>query len=159
MTTENIAETMTENVTEKMIGVQEPVGLQVETNQADPKHEVSTLSTFTQRPEASQQIANQFTEFLRASIAQLTILWQKAVSKEQLATLTLVGIILISIPLLTIVIGVVNIINNIPLFSSLLELIGLAYFIWFTYRYLLFADTRQELSIKTTDLKQRVLGK
>jgi hypothetical protein len=139
---------------ENIIDVKEETGLQV-----DVKNEVSTLSTFTPRPEASQQIADQFMEFIRASLAQLTILWNKAFSEEQLATLTLIGIILISIPLLTIVIGVVSIINNIPLFSSLLELIGLVYFIWFTYRYLLFADTRRELALKTSTLKQRVIGK
>jgi threonine/homoserine/homoserine lactone efflux protein len=61
--------------------------------------------------------------------------------------------------LLTIVFGVISIINGIPLFSSLLELIGLVYFIWFSYRFLLFADTRRELALKTTTLKQRVLGK
>jgi CAAD domains of cyanobacterial aminoacyl-tRNA synthetase len=140
---------------DNIIEVTGETGLQV-----DPKKsEVSTLSTFTQQPEASQQIADKFMEFLRASLEQLTIWWKKAISEEQLATLTLVGIIIVSIPLLTIVIGVINIINNIPLFSSLLELIGLVYFIWFTYRYLLFADTRRELSLKTSTLKQRVIGK
>lgn len=158
MTVESIAVGMTENATE-MTGIQEPAGLQAEINQAGVKPEVSTLSTFTQRPEASQKIANQFTEFLNAALSQISTWWQDAFSKEQLNTLTLVGIILVSIPLLTIVVGVVKIINNIPLFSSLLELIGLGYFIWFTYRYLLFADTRQELSLKTSDLKQKVLGK
>jgi hypothetical protein len=139
---------------ENIIDVREETGLQV-----DAKKEVSTLSTFTQKPEASQQVADQFMEFVRATIAQLTILWKKAISEEQLATLTLIGIILISIPLLTIVFGVISIINGIPLFSSLLELIGLVYFIWFSYRFLLFADTRRELALKTTTLKQRVLGK
>ncbi len=143
-----------DNISQDIVDVKEETGLQV-----DVKNEVSTLSTFTPRPEASQQIADRFMEFLRASLAQLTILWNKAFSEEQLATLTLIGIILISIPLLTIVIGVVSIINNIPLFSSLLELIGLVYFIWFSYRYLLFADTRRELALKTSTLKQRVLGK
>jgi threonine/homoserine/homoserine lactone efflux protein len=151
MTAEN---TPTQDVIEVK---QDSQSLPLDNNQV--KNQVTTLSTYSARPEASQQIADQFMAFIRASLAQLTILWNKAISEEQLATLTLIGIILLSIPLLTIVIGVVNIINNIPLFSSLLELIGLGYFIWFTYRYLLFADTRRELALKTSNLKQRVIGK
>lgn len=121
--------------------------------------DVTSLSTFTPRPEASQQIADQFMAFVRTAATQFMAWWKNAISEDQLATLTLVGFILVAIPFLTILVGVVNIINSIPLFSSLLELIGLVYFVWFSYRYLLFADTRRELALKTTNLKQRVLGK
>ncbi len=142
---------------ENIIEVQES-GLQV-----GVKNDASALSTLNpnldQRAEASQQIADKFMEFLRTSLDRLMVLWKKAISEEQLETLTLIGIIIVLIPLLTIVIGVVKIINNIPLFSSILELIGLVYFVWFTYRFLLFADTRRELSLKTSNLKQRVIGK
>jgi heme A synthase len=132
----------------------EVTGLPVEVQSAS---QISTLSTL--RPEASQQIADQFVAFLRGSLAQLIELWEKGVSEEQANTLKLIGVILFAIPTLTIVIGIVNIINSIPLFSSLLELVGLVYTVWFTYRYLLFADTRRELSLKTDNLKQRVIGK
>lgn len=139
---------------ENIVEVTEPTSIQ----QVDA-NAVSSLSTFSPRPEASQQIADQFMTFLKTISAQFMAWWQKAISEEQLATLTLVGFILVAIPMLTILIGVVNIINSIPLFSSLLELIGLGYFVWFSYRYLLFADTRRELALKTNTVKQRILGK
>jgi len=141
------------------IEVVNQAGLPVEVQQVQNASQISTLSTFSQRSEASQQIADQFVDFLRNSLAQLLILWEKGVSEEQANTLKLIGIILIAIPTLIIVIGVVNIINSIPLFSSLLELVGLVYTVWFAYRYLLFADTRRELTLKTDTLKQKVIGK
>merc|ERR1719473_2075984 len=40
---------------------------------------------------------------------------------------------------------IIGAVNNIPLFPKLLELIGLAYTVWFVYRYLLFKEARKEL--------------
>jgi hypothetical protein len=40
----------------------------------------------------------------------------------------------------------------------LLELVGLGYVIWFSYRYLLTVENRRELSQKLNRLKGRVLG-
>lgn len=47
-------------------------------------------------------------------------------------------------------------INDIPLLSMLLELIGLGYVIWFIYRYLLTSASRQELSGKIHNFKKQV---
>merc|ERR1712149_161275 len=40
---------------------------------------------------------------------------------------------------------IVGSVSNIPLLPKLMELVGLSYTAWFTYRYLLFKSSRQEL--------------
>jgi hypothetical protein len=62
---------------------------------------------------------------------------------------------LLSLRLLSALIGTIN---SIPLMELLLELVGLGYVIWFSYRYLLTVENRRELSQKLNRLKGRVLG-
>ncbi|KAK7309748.1 hypothetical protein RJT34_06723 [Clitoria ternatea] len=54
--------------------------------------------------------------------------------------------------------AVVGAIDSIPLFPKLLEVVGLAYTLWFSYRYLLFKKNRDELASKIEELKSQVLG-
>lgn len=54
--------------------------------------------------------------------------------------------------------AVVGAIDSIPLFPKLLEVVGLGYTFWFTSRYLLFKESREELAIKIEELKKQVLG-
>ncbi|GAB4848771.1 hypothetical protein Ancab_003498 [Ancistrocladus abbreviatus] len=54
--------------------------------------------------------------------------------------------------------AVVGAIDSIPLFPKLMEVVGLAYTLWFTTRYLIFKQNREELAAKIEDLKQQVLG-
>jgi hypothetical protein len=58
-----------------------------------------------------------------------------------------------------IVLSVINAINDIPLLSPVLELVGLGYSSWFVYRYLLRASTRSELLQEFEVLKKQVVGK
>ncbi|KAI9125023.1 hypothetical protein K1719_003639 [Acacia pycnantha] len=44
------------------------------------------------------------------------------------------------------------------LIPKLLEVVGLGYTLWFTYRYLLFKKNRDKLATKIEELKARVLG-
>merc|ERR1712232_1053940 len=53
---------------------------------------------------------------------------------------------------------IVGAVDNIPLLPKLLELLGLSYFIWFTYRYLIFKSSRQELVQDIEELKKKVSG-
>merc|ERR1719359_1731154 len=53
---------------------------------------------------------------------------------------------------------IVGAVNNIPLFSKLMELVGLSYTAWFTYRYLLFKSSRQELVQDIEELKKKISG-
>ncbi|KAI5324765.1 hypothetical protein L3X38_033838 [Prunus dulcis] len=54
--------------------------------------------------------------------------------------------------------AVVGAIDSIPLFPKLLEVVGLGYTIWFSTRYLIFKENREELFAKIQVLKQQVLG-
>ncbi|WCJ31963.1 Protein CURVATURE THYLAKOID 1D chloroplastic [Euphorbia peplus] len=54
--------------------------------------------------------------------------------------------------------AVVGAIDSIPLFPKLMEVVGLGFTFWFTTRYLLFKENRDELGAKIEELKQQVLG-
>ncbi|KAL2527998.1 protein CURVATURE THYLAKOID 1D [Forsythia ovata] len=43
-------------------------------------------------------------------------------------------------------------------FPKVLELVGLAYTLWFTIRYLIFKKNRDELVVKVEEIKQQILG-
>ncbi len=49
-------------------------------------------------------------------------------------------------------------IDSIPIFPKLMEVVGLGYSLWFSFRYLIFKKNRDELATKIEDLKQQVLG-
>ncbi|HEY9608813.1 CAAD domain-containing protein [Allocoleopsis sp.] len=70
-----------------------------------------------------------------------------------LASLGWIFFALISVKVM---LALLDAINDIPLLSVLLELIGLGYGIWFIYRYLLTAATRQELSGEIQNFKKQV---
>ena len=59
---------------------------------------------------------------------------------------------------LRVLVGVIDIINTIPLVQPTLELVGIGFSAWFVYRYLLRSETRQELVTKFNALKAEVLG-
>uniref|UniRef100_A0A0E0L9C8 Cyanobacterial aminoacyl-tRNA synthetase CAAD domain-containing protein n=1 Tax=Oryza punctata TaxID=4537 RepID=A0A0E0L9C8_ORYPU len=54
--------------------------------------------------------------------------------------------------------AVVSAIDSIPLFPKILQIVGLGYTIWFSTRYLLFKENRDELFVKVDDLKRRITG-
>ncbi|KXZ46293.1 hypothetical protein GPECTOR_45g163 [Gonium pectorale] len=53
---------------------------------------------------------------------------------------------------------VVNAINAVPLLPKLMELVGLGYSAWFTYRYLLFKSSREELLKDIGELSKKITG-
>ncbi|MEW5309375.1 MAG: hypothetical protein WDW38_001269 [Sanguina aurantia] len=56
-------------------------------------------------------------------------------------------------------ITLVSAINSVPVLPKFLELVGLVYSSWFTYRYLLFKTSREELAKDINELKQKISGK
>lgn len=72
--------------------------------------------------------------------------------------LTTLGLIITAAITVYITLSVLDAIDNIPLLSSILELVGLGYTAWFVTRYLLKASTRDELFAEFNALKQQVLG-
>lgn len=69
------------------------------------------------------------------------------------------ALLVITVTALRIFLAVLNAINDIPLVSPFLQLIGLGYTIWFTSRYLLKDSTRQELAEEIRLLKKQILGR
>jgi len=72
--------------------------------------------------------------------------------------LTTVSLVIVAGITVYITLSVLDAIDNIPLLSSVLELVGLGYSAWFITRYLLKASTRQELFAEFNSLKEQVLG-
>jgi hypothetical protein len=69
------------------------------------------------------------------------------------------ALLVITVTALRIFLAVLNAINDIPLVSPILELIGLGYTIWFTFRYLLKDSTRQQLVAEIRLLQKQILGR
>ncbi|MEH2113378.1 CAAD domain-containing protein [Nostoc sp.] len=100
-----------------------------------------------------QQISRQITQFLEQLPQYLSSFFQDY--KQPLIT---VALILAAIVTAKVVLAVLDAINDIPLLSSLFELVGISYAIWFIFRYLLKASTRQELSDEIQFLKNQFVG-
>lgn len=54
--------------------------------------------------------------------------------------------------------AIVGAIDSIPVFPKLMEVVGLGYTFWFSTRYLLFKNNRDELFAKIEEVKQQVMG-
>lgn len=76
--------------------------------------------------------------------------------KPQITTVVLIVAAIISVKL---VFAVLDAVNDIPLFATIFELVGIGYATWFVSRYLLKASTRQELSSEINNFKNQILGK
>jgi len=72
--------------------------------------------------------------------------------------LKLLGVFLVALLGIAISNGVLNVLNAIPLAKPVLEMVGMGYLGWFTWRYLRYADTRQELAQEYCLFKTRVIG-
>lgn len=72
--------------------------------------------------------------------------------------LIVLGLALVGALGLAIANGILNVLNAIPLVEPLLEITGLGYSGWFAWRYLRYAETRQELVQAYRRLKRRVIG-
>ncbi|KAJ0981454.1 hypothetical protein J5N97_009709 [Dioscorea zingiberensis] len=54
--------------------------------------------------------------------------------------------------------GIVGALDAVPLFPKFMEVVGLGFTIWFSYRYLIFKKNRDELFAKIEDLKEQIIG-
>ncbi|ERN02903.1 protein CURVATURE THYLAKOID 1D, chloroplastic [Amborella trichopoda] len=53
---------------------------------------------------------------------------------------------------------IVRALDSIPLFPQVMEVVGLGFTAWFSYRYLIFKKSRDELLVRIEELKQQVIG-
>ena len=111
----------------------------------------------TTQPEASENQYQNIGETVREVLSNLPHYvstffgeWQKPLITIGLIVFTLIGI--------KVLVAVLNVFNGIPLIAPTLELIGLAYSLWFVYRYLLKSSTRAELSELTSSFVEQIAG-
>lgn len=140
---------------ESKMPLEEPVAvLKVEPVSEPTVAPLVTTTTSAEPTNTSEQVLGEVSDYFKKMLNSLST----AFSGEQKSTLTIVLAVLLAIPALIVVSGTLRFLNSIPLMSPALELVGLSYVAWFTYRYLLFANTRQELSDKVNEFKQKILG-
>ena len=89
---------------------------------------------------------------------QVTQKWEEYFGEGKKSNLTITIAAIAIIPLLIAISAFLNFLNNLPLLSSVFELVGFGYSAWFIYRYLLLASTRKELTDMVDAWKNEVLG-
>ncbi|MEA5581144.1 CAAD domain-containing protein [Nodularia harveyana UHCC-0300] len=100
-----------------------------------------------------RQVANKTTDFLAELPEYLTSFFQ-----GNQRSLTNLALILSAIITFKVVIAILGAINDIPLLEPFFELIGIGYFAWFSWRYLIKTELRQELNHKIRLFKQEIWG-
>jgi CAAD domains of cyanobacterial aminoacyl-tRNA synthetase len=125
-----------------------PIALPGADNQNLPK-----LPPASQPDDQWQQIGRQVSDFL----AQAPEYLSKFFNTYKQPSLTLV-LILSAIVTLKVVLAILSAINAIPLLSPTLELIGIGYTTWFSFRYLLKDSTRQELGQQIRHFQNEIVG-
>jgi CAAD domains of cyanobacterial aminoacyl-tRNA synthetase len=115
-----------------------------------------SITTISSDPSNEQwrEVGEKVSDFLADLPAYLSDFFGEY--KRPIVTISLIIGALIAVKLL---LAVLSAINDLPLFSSLFELIGMGYTAWFVYRYLLKASTREQLATEFSSLKEQVLGK
>ncbi len=68
-------------------------------------------------------------------------------------------LLVVAVVTLRILVALLDALNDIPLFAPFLEMVGIGYTIWFTFRYLLKASTRQELAAEIRSFKEQIWGR
>eukprot|EP00241_Pyramimonas_parkeae_P007690 CAMPEP_0114249224 /NCGR_PEP_ID=MMETSP0058-20121206/14024_1 /TAXON_ID=36894 /ORGANISM="Pyramimonas parkeae, CCMP726" /LENGTH=159 /DNA_ID=CAMNT_0001362747 /DNA_START=61 /DNA_END=540 /DNA_ORIENTATION=- len=92
-------------------------------------------------------------EVVTETLDKVSAAWDKTSDKPAVVSLgvfALVGLVALA--------GVLKAVESLPIIPDVLELIGIAYSLWFTYRYLLFKPDREDLKKELTKLKDSILG-
>jgi hypothetical protein len=113
-----------------------------------------SITTIDSSNEQWREVGAKVSDFLADLPAYLSEFFGEY--KRPIITIGLIIGALIAVKLLLAVLGAIN---DLPLFSSLFELIGMGYSAWFIWRYLLKASTREQLASEFTSLREQVLGK
>jgi hypothetical protein len=148
---------------EEMIEVKEEMPVleaKTEVKEEMPLVEVKTedkliVSKMPSTNSAKQEEWLRFGEKTSTFIAEL----QNSVAdffKQYQSLLGSLGWILFALITAKITLALLDAINDIPLLSVMLECIGLGYVIWFIYRYLLTATSRQELAGEIQNFQKQV---
>ena len=104
------------------------------------------------------EISSQPIEVTNELWQQVTQAWEEYFGEGKKSNLTIAVIIVATIPILIAVFALLDFLNKLPLLPSVFELVGFGYSGWFVYRYLLLANTREELIEAIATWKQKVFG-
>jgi threonine/homoserine/homoserine lactone efflux protein len=77
---------------------------------------------------------------------------------EYKSAINTIGLILGIFVGLKLTLAVLSAVNEIPLLAPTFEIVGIGYTIWFVWRYLLQASTRNELTSEIDGLKSEIFG-
>ncbi|BDI17056.1 hypothetical protein ANSO36C_28580 [Nostoc cf. commune SO-36] len=127
---------------------------QIEALKGSESGNLAMLPPASKNEEQWQKIGKQISIFL-AKIPEYTGRFYQ----EYKSLIVSFALLVITVTALRIFLAVLNAINDIPLLSPFLELIGLGYTIWFIFRYLLKDSTRQELAAEIRLLNKQTLGR
>ena len=149
---------MTSEMTSEITNAEETVELTAELPLVESKTEDKLVVIQTPKAQSSNQ--EQWRQFGVKTSVFITDLQNYAAEffenyKPLLGSLAWLFAILVSVKL---TLALLDAIDDIPLLDVSLELIGLGYVIWFIYRYLLTAASRQELSAEFNTLKKQVFN-
>ena len=122
-------------------------------NYSSPQDSLPKLPPVKEPESQWQQISRQILEFLNQLPEYLGSIFNN--NKQGLITLVLILSALVTVK---VAIALLDAVNGVPLLQPIFELIGVFYFIWFAFRYLLKFESRQELSQKFNSFKQQSLG-
>ncbi|MEY2857372.1 MAG: hypothetical protein RLZZ74_1684 [Cyanobacteriota bacterium] len=100
------------------------------------------------------QIGLQISQFLKQLPSYI-----KRFFEAYKSPIIIIGLILAAIVTLKLMVAVIDALNDLPLFAASFEVIGIGFVIWFVYRYLLKASTRQEIALEIQILKEQIIGK
>ena len=104
------------------------------------------------------EISSQPIEVTNELWQQVTQAWEEYFGEGKKSNLTIAVIIVATIPILIAVFALLDFLNKLPLLPGVFELVGFGYSGWFVYRYLLLANTREELIEAIATWKQKVFG-
>lgn len=137
--------------------VQQSESVDITLTEVIAAHENSKLETQLLLPHANerlpqwQQIVEKLTDFSE----QFPEYLGKFFNEYQLPIFYFASIIAATIAV-KIVLAVLNVINEIPQLHLVFELTGIGYAIWFVFRYLLKASTRQELAAQIRSIQKEI---
>ena len=109
------------------------------------------------QPSQSSEQWTQIGERVSYYLGQLPDLLSDFFNQNQRLLINL-GLLFGGIVSVKLTLAVLDAVNDIPLLAPTFELVGIAYSAWFVYRYMLKAETRQELTQEIDTLKQQVVG-
>ncbi|MEH2244143.1 CAAD domain-containing protein [Nostoc sp.] len=127
---------------------------QIEALKGSESGNLAMLPPASENEEQWQRIGRQISIFLAKIPEYIARFYQ-----EYKLPIISFALLVIVVTGLRIFLAVLKAINDIPLVSPILELIGLGYTIWFTFRYLLKDSTRQELAAEIRLFKKQILGR